>query len=201
VLVPLLLGLIALFSLIAWRAGPVTGVQIFEHGQVGMGVGLVCMVLGAVVSLPGALWMSRREQALLMLLPGMPRGAALNRALAWAQVRHFLLLWTLTLPACLGLAWAAQAPQVLALPAVTLTAMAWLWRNTALQGEPSALAAVLPFVLCLVPGIASIVLLRERPEALGPLLAGAAAVAALSLLWRWRQLSRWPQALPAGRWG
>ena len=159
------------------------------------------MVLGTVLSLPGALWASRREQALLMLLPGMPRGAALNRALAWRQARHFLLLWALTLPAYLGLAWAGQVPQVLALPAVALTAMAWLWRNAAQQREPSALTAVLPFVVCLVPGIASIALLREKPDLFGPLLGGVAVVAALSLLWRWRQLSRWPQALPAGRWG
>jgi hypothetical protein len=44
------------------------------------------------------------------------------------------------------------------------------------------------------------VLLRAKPEALLTVLAGFAGLAAMLLLWRWRQLSRWPQALPAGRW-
>lgn len=201
VLVPLLLGLTAIFTLVAWHVGGAPPKQVFANGHIGMGVGLLSMVLGAVVSLPGALWMSRREQALLMLLPGMPRGAALNRTLAWRQARHFLLLWGLTVPAYLGLAWAAQAPQVLALPVLVLTSMSWLWRNAARQREPSVTSALLPFVLCLVPGIAAVALLREMPELSRPLLGGAAVVATVLLVWRWRQVSRWPQALPAGRWG
>ena len=201
VLVPLIVGLVAFFTLLAWRAGPAAAAQMFEHGHIGMSIGLASAALGAVASLPGALWTSRREQALLVLLPGMPRGAALNRALAWRQARHFLLLWALTLPAGLALAWAGKAPQVLVLPAVALAGMAWLWRNVARQGEPTALGAVVPFVACLVPGIASMVLLRDRPDALWPLLGAVAGVAALVLPWRWRQLSRWPQALPAGRCG
>ena len=200
VLVPLLVGLVALFTVAAWRLDPARAARIFDSGHVGMGVGLLCMVLGTVVSLPGALWASRREQVLVMLLPGMPRGVALNRALAWRQARHFLLLWALTLPAYLGLAWAGKAPQVLALPAVALTAMAWLWRNGARQREPSALATALPFVLCLVAGIGSIAVLRERPEWLVPVLGGFAVLAGVLLLWRWWLLSHWPQALPAGRW-
>lgn len=201
VLVPLLVVLVAVLTAVAWHAGPAVAAQMFDNGHFGMVIGLLSMVLGAVVSLPGALWMSRREQALLVLLPGMPRGAALNRALAWRQARHFLLLWALTLPGFLGLAWAARAPYLLALPPAALAAIAWLWRDAARQPPPSALAALLPFVLGLVPSLGLIVLLREGSLATWPAVGGFAVATALLLLWRWRCLSRWPQALPAGRWG
>jgi hypothetical protein len=201
VLVPLLAGLVLLFGGLALALGPAQAGLIFQNGYFGMSIGLTSVVLGTVVGLPSALWCSRREQALVMLLPGVPQGAALNQALAWRQARQFAMVWGLTVPVFAAVAWFGGVPQVLVMPAVVLPALAWVWRNAAHQQEPSPSAAVLPFLLTLALGSGSMLLLRGKPEALLPVMAGLVGVAAVVLAWRWRQVSRWPQALPAGRAG
>lgn len=198
ILVPVLLVGLAIFWMIALLSGVDTD-RIFEHGHVGMSIGLVSMTLGPMMSLPGALWVTRREQALLMLLPGMPRGATLNRALGWRQFRHYLSLWVLTLPAFAGLAWAGNAPQLLAFPACSLPVAAWLWRDVARIGPASTATSLWPYLAGLTLGMASMLLLRSQSGAWLPWLATMAVLSAVLLTWRWHRLSGLPQALPAGR--
>jgi hypothetical protein len=200
VLVPLQLALVALFGLFALHAEGWDAARIFGHSHVGMCIGLAAMTLGTVASLRSALWASRREQALL-LLPGMPRGTALNRALAWRQARQFLLVWALTLPAFAVIAWVGAVPQVLALAAATLPAMAWLWRDASRQRAPSPWSAAVPFLICLSAGLAALLLLRQWPVALLAVVGTFVGIAAAVSFWHWQLLERWPQALPAGRWG
>ncbi len=191
-------ALLLCLALVVRHTG-VAPVQLLEHGQVGIAIGMASMAMTAVVSLPGALWTSRREQALLMLLPGMPQGRALNRALGWRQLRHALALWAALLPLVLLAAWVGQLLPVLAFLAMVPPLSAWLWRDAARLRAASPTAAMLPMGLCLAGGVASHVLLRSVPEALLPWALAMASLTAGLMGWRWRLLLRLPQALPAGR--
>lgn len=174
---------------------------LLAQGRGGITIGLSFMAFSVILALPGALWASRREQGLLMLLPGMPQGAALNRALAWRQARHCLLLWLALLPAVASVLWAGQAPPTLALLGMVLPLGAWLWRDHARMQGPRPVTVLPPLVLCLPAGALSMFLLSRHPAALGPWALGVLALTAALLAWRWRVLQRLPQALPVGRLG
>jgi hypothetical protein len=173
--------------------------QMLEGGRGGIAIGLTAIALGAGLSLPGALWQSRREQALLMLLPGMPQGAALNRAVAWRQLRHCLWAWCATLPALAAMVWAGHGLQALAFMAMALPMSAWLWRDLSRMRAPSMASTFLPLLLCLLAGGASVFLLTRRPDMLWPWALTLLLLSVGLLAWRWRGLLRWPQALPVGR--
>lgn len=170
-----------------------------ERGRLGIAIGVGVMCFGAVLNLPGALWASRREQALLVLLPGMPQGAALNRALAWQQGRHCLVLWAGLLPALGLLLWAGHAPHALAFLLTALPLSAWLWRDHARMQAARTTAAFMPMVLCTLLGLLSMYGLSRHPEALWSWMMGMWVLTASLLAWRWRVLQRLPQALPVGR--
>jgi len=170
-----------------------------EHGRLGIAIGVGMMAFTAVLNLPGALWASRREQALLVLLPGMPQGAALNRALAWRMWRHCAVLWASLLPALALLLWAGHEPHALAFIGTALPLSAWLWRDYAHMRARSPATVFVPLVLCALVGLLSIVWLSRQPAALWPWVLGMLTLTAALLAWRWRALARLPQALPVGR--
>jgi hypothetical protein len=179
-----------------------TGVNLdllLQGGHVGISIGLTSMALSAVMTLPSALWHSRREQALLVLLPGMPQGAALSRALAWRQFRQCLWTWAVMLPALLTMVWAGHALSLLTFTAVALPMSAWLWRDVSRLREARPAAALVPVVLCVVAGLLSAFLMSRHPAAWPFLLLGLLSLTAGLLAWRWRCMGRLPQALPAGR--
>jgi hypothetical protein len=176
-------------------------VQFFSRGQVGIAIGVASMAMSSAVSLPGALWMSRREQALLMLLPGMPQGVALNRALAWRQLRHGLTLWLALLPGLLAVAWAGQVVTLLCFLALVPPLSAMAWRDVSRLRAPRPSAAMAPMVLCLLGGMLAQFLVQASPGLLWPGLLGLVLLTAGLLAWRWRCAVRLPQALPAGRLG
>lgn len=173
--------------------------ELIGHGAFGMAIGLASMAATPALARP-ALWQTRREQALLRLLPGMPQGPAQNRAVAWLGLRHALL-------GVLGL-----ALLVFPLSALTgewgllwfpLLAVCWaLWSATrcvAAMRRPSALGTVLPILGYYAVAIAAY-LATERAGL--PMLPLATALLAVSGLWgrmRWRRLDRQAPALPAGR--
>ena len=166
--------------------------------QVGMGIGLASMVIAPLISLPGSLWGSRREQALLVLLPGMPQGAALNRALAWQQMKHFARVWVATLPALVAVAWWSNSLLVWAFAAAALPPTVMLCRDVSRLRAPGSrvvLICVQFTGLCVV----SLLLDRWQPALLLPWALGWVLLTAALLAWRWRKLAHWPQALPAGR--
>jgi hypothetical protein len=197
----LVVGVVGLCLAITMGLSGVDAHQILAGGRVGIGIGLATMALSAVGSLPGALWHSRREQALLVLLPGMPRGAALNRALAWRQMRHCLWGWALLLPALAAMAWAGQGLTAAALAGPALPMSAWLWRDVARQHSPRPVQAFRLTLVCMVAGGSSLALLSAWPQALLPWAGLLLLLTAGLLVWRWRWLGRLPQALPAGRLG
>ena len=170
-----------------------------EYGRVVITVGLALVASSAVAVLPTALWRSRREQALLVLLPGMPRGVALNWALAWRQWRHGLVLWLGVLPALAASVWAGHGLYTLAWVGVALPLSAWLWRDHARMPQVPTATHLLPAAAYVVLGLLSMFLLTRHPAALGPWLAGLLVVSAALLGWRWRVLQHLPPALPVGR--
>jgi len=175
----------------------------FTHASIGLGIGLASAGLNPVFALPFTLWHSRREQALLRLLPGMPLGARLNRAIARRQLRQFLVSWALTTAFVLPIAWLGNDPFLLWAMAVALPmAVLLLTRAPARMGRPTFWSTVAPAMLVFTLGGT----LQSISAALGlaaggvaGMSAGIVALAAGLLVWRWRTLSAAPMALPAGR--
>jgi hypothetical protein len=173
-------------------------------------VGVVIGLLSPTMQIQARLHQSRREQALLMLLPGVPRGAVLNRRLAWQLTGQFLLAWAAELGLmALSLATAhALRPEVVRpilwdlcrLCAIgTLPMVVVQWQAWHRAGAPSVLDALGPMLLAALVVTAGWALPR-----LGWLsLAGVAAVSlSATVAWcamRWVRMGREPSALPVGR--
>ena len=187
------------FALLLMHRHGMDASGVFERGHVGLSIGLATMAIIPLVTSPGALWMSRREQALLMLLPGMPQGQALNRLVARQQLRNYLLVWLAVLPLFLAMAWWGSAPQVLGFVGAALPVSGLLWRDVSRLRAPHAMSALMPCLLHLGLGLSSMLLLRWQPTLLLPWALGMLALTLALLAWRWRRVSQWPQALPAGR--
>lgn len=193
------LGLIAPGFMIAF--GQFAGVaDNWKHGAYGMAIGLASMGFNPSFTLPNMLWQSRREQALLRLLPGMPQGRALNRAVAWQQLRHALVAWTLTTVMLTLLAWAAGDLNLLCLSFAGLPlCAACLLRVPARMKPPTAWTAALPILAFMLGGWGLYVVHLKLGVPLAAL-GGLSVALSLALgLWRWRRLDGAPMALPAGR--
>lgn len=197
VLLVMALVALLLIGVLIWT--PVTWEQITRKGASGLTIGVMSACFSPLIGLPAALYQSRREQALLMLLPGMPRGAALNRALARRQMWHAvgaLLVVLVLLQLLLG-------PHALEngalMVAVGLLLSVSLWADWSRRGLPREVW----YVALVGGGIALAISLAVVLDALAwgrwlalPL---ALPVWLILLRWRWRRLQTWPQALPAGR--
>jgi hypothetical protein len=172
----------------------------WQQGAIGMAIGLSSMGFNPAFALPNMLWHSRREQALLKLLPAMPQGTQLNRAVAWRQLRQALVAWLLTTAALGLLATVADQPAMLclALGALPLSVACTL-RAPARMRPPMAWTAVLPIFgfFALGWGMYGLNMVLDVPL---PLLAGLSLVSTAALgAWRWRAVCAAPVALPAGR--
>lgn len=195
------LGIVAPGFMIVF--GQVAGVaDNWKHGAYGLAIGLASMGFNPSFTLPNMLWHSRREQVLLRLLPGMPQGRALNRAVAWQQLRHALVAWTLTTLMLALLAWAAGDLNLLCLSFAALPlCAAWLLRVPARMKPPTPWTAVLPILAFMLGGWGLYAVHLKWGVPL-PVLGGLSLLASLAIgLWRWRRLDAAPAALPAGRLG
>lgn len=196
VVVVLVLGL-SIAAVVSFT--PASLADMFKHGAFGIAIGLASMAANPTVSRP-TLWQTRREQALLKLLPGMPQGAAMNRAVAWIALRHALVATALVSLLLVPLARVSQQWGLLWLP---VAAVPWaLWtatRSPARMRPPTALTSVLPvFGFYAVAGAGYVA--TERFS--NPMAPWAGAILLASLAWglvRWRQLDGQPPALPTGR--
>lgn len=174
----------------------------WTKGAYGMAIGLASMGFNPCFALPNMLWHSRREQALVRLLPGMPQEAALNRAVAWMQLRHALGAWALTTAGLGLLAWAANEPRLLCLAFGALPlSTGWLLRVPARMKSPTAWATAAPVLGFMLLGWGMYLLNKDLDVAL-PVLAGISLALSAALgAWRWAALVAAPAALPAGRMG
>lgn len=153
---------------------------------------------------------TQREQALLTLLPGVPRGARLNRWLAWqmtvsflvASVCSLLVAWGLDAFADAlrpGIAVKATGGMTFGVAAVLLPQVAWQWRHWARLPYSTGGIAQVPTVAAVVLGIGVMVL--HAATGLGYVAVGVGfAVAALVYcVWRWSRMGAEPSAFPVGR--
>lgn len=172
----------------------------WQQGAVGMAIGLVSLGFNPSFALPNMLWHSRREQALLRLLPGMPQGAQLNRAVAWRQLRQTGVAWGLTTLA-LGLLAEASGHSALlnlAFGALPL-AVACTLRSPAAMRPPTSWTTVLPVFGFFALGGALYGLQRGLGVPLAVVVGVSLALTAALGVWRWRAVCAAPVALPAGR--
>jgi hypothetical protein len=166
---------------------------------IGPAIGLLMMALAPVFQAP-AFEQTRREQALLMLAPGVPQGAALNRAIARRQIAQIGVGWAIAV-ALASLAsvhfdadptWAWAA----ALGALPVAPLAWRDWSRLPAGAPTR---HLHTVLLAMLSVGASLGLRALHWPM-PVLAGLALIVAASLaLWRWVRLQRAPAAWPVGR--
>ena len=197
VIVALAMALLAEFA-----PGDVNARPAWSAGGLGMAfvVGLAAGGFPAAFAAHAALWGTRREQALLVLLPGMPQGGALNRALAGMLLRHFLAIWALLGAFTMVVGHASNDPYVACLPWAALPiGVASVLRAAATLRAPRAVTPILQglgVVLSSLPLVLLSQWLGLPPWAL----AGASvALSAAWFAWRWRALTHEPPALPVGR--
>jgi hypothetical protein len=155
------------------------------------------------------LYRTRREQELLVLLPGVPRGARLNRWLGWQMSVLFVgsALWGFALAAALVAFTEAIAPGVVerssdgiaaAIPVALLPQVAWQWRTWArLRGASGRelLPSLTPFLL----GAAALALHAWAGFGYPAMGVAFAAVTFAWCAWRWHRMGSEPTALPIGR--
>ena len=153
---------------------------------------------------------TRREQALIALLPGVPHQAALNRRLGWQMTAQFFLSWfggfalmvafsalaTHLGPAAVELSYGdARALMVIG----TLPFVALQWRRWARLPAPSSMNALAPTLLGAL--IAAMAWFGDMAGWF-PLSAAGLAVALAALAWcalRWWRMGSEPGAFPIGR--
>jgi hypothetical protein len=153
---------------------------------------------------------TQREQAILALLPGVPRGARLNRWLAWQMSASFLVAAGCAFAIAMVLNAVADALQPgvsvsatggmnLGLAAVLLPQVAWQWRHWARLRGPAGGAAQWPAIVPILMGGA--VMALHAATGVGYLSAGVALalVSAGYCAWRWVRLGSEPSAFPVGR--
>lgn len=159
------------------------------------------LVLNPLTELLKASASTRREQALVSLLPGVPRGAALNRGLALRALWYFIGAWfvVVVLQAAMTAALAPQAwPPLLA-------ALIGLWPAAAqcftdLSRLPVRPTGRLVLTMAIFTGGVLSGLAAHRLGLPLWLLAVASGLLTAALLARgWRRLGRLPSALPACR--
>lgn len=168
--------------------------------------GLITPALQAVPQLQ----QTRREQALLVLLPGVPRGPRLNRWLAWqmsvsfvlAALLAFVTAWALDGAAGMlrpGLSANATGGMTFGLAAALLPQVAWQWRRWARLPGASGGVAQIPTIAPILLGLALMAL--HVTTGVGYVDAGVvlAAAALAWCAWRWWRMGAEPTAFPVGR--
>ena len=188
---------LSLVAVMAWTPVPLR--DLLHHGAFGISIGLASLAANPTLSRP-MLWQTRREQALLRLLPGMPQGAALNRAVAWIGMRHALLAILLAAAAMLPLAWVTGRIATMWLPIVAVPwAVFTTTRAPARMRPPTAATTVLPVLAFYATAVGAYLATDRLGLPMVPVAAGLLVASAALGAWRWHRLDTHPVALPAGR--
>lgn len=184
--------------------------RVIRSAMPGLSIGLMSAMLSPLFGLGSTLHQMRREQALLTLVPGLPRGDAMNRLLALRWMRHYVLMWaagvgTILLmgalsPLPVSLAGGQDQPLLgLHFAAAALPAGLLAWRDWSRQGLPTgASVAMLTITLLIGMGLCVAASSLWGISVLW-LLAGSVALTGTAMAWRWRALRRMPAFWPVGR--
>ncbi len=176
----------------------------------GAAIGVLFSVAIPALQVHAALWQTRGEQALLVLLPGGPQGGRLNRWLGVRMSVHFALgllgavalssgLFVLRHTLSGGWMLAGMDNAALVCAAAVLPLSQLVWRRWDRVAAPTGLAPFVPLLWAGGLGLSLVVLhalLGVSVELLG------ACCFAASLLWcarRWWRAAHEPSHLPVGR--
>jgi hypothetical protein len=197
----LLLGIVALFAvgfalLMAFTDSGLGWPRVIDKVGVALCIGVFGVLCSPLSGRTAALWGRRREQALLVLLPGPPAGADLAAALEARWRREHLALWTLGTILVLG-SMAVGSPDHLefgaAFAACCLPLSWWAQnRHRRLRSVPSAWEALLGVQLAIPPALLAY-------EAEVPAWASLAVGVLVYALCAWRATPPDRALLPLGR--
>ncbi|MCV2370445.1 hypothetical protein [Roseateles oligotrophus] len=174
------------------------------NGSFGLQIGIISMVLNPLLGLAASLHRSRREQALLMLLPAMPRGQTLNRLLARRLLTQYFLHWTVAL-VLIGLmvvpASGGDAPRLgLYALLLALPMGSYLLRDWSRQAAPLGAHQLLPLI-AMAAGAAVLAGMAWLGLSLWITAALSLGLTLFLLQRRWQRLVLpSPAAMPVGRW-
>ena len=203
------IGAAFVLALLVAQVVPEIG-EYLPMGLSGVAIGTCFGVVAPAMQVQSRLHQARREQALLVLLPGVPRGIAQSRWLSWQMTRQFLLSWLGGV--ALMLAFSALSRHFLRNPLeeayaagrvyvaiASLPLISFQWRRWARLPAPTSLTALWPTLLGM--GLAALALAGQRTGVATPLQSGvvfALAATAWCAWRRWRMAAE-PPALPIGR--
>ena len=185
-------------------------IEVIQHGfvwrsEIMEGSGLVALFMlifgaSAPLGIKQALLRSRREQALLTLLPAMPRGTALNRLIAGRLLRQCAFAWVFSVAVATQLQYLDNFGSItVAAYAAILPAFALLiqdWSKLETERPLKMITYMVLMVLWAIACYEAMEWLLWPPLAVGSV---SALVGAVLLAWRWRKIATFPSAFPAGR--
>jgi len=195
-----------LCAIVAALAGREFGALVAPWLSFGLLTGACTPALQAVAQLHR----TRREQALLVLLPGVPRGARLNRWLAWRMSLVFVVaaLCGFALAAALnafaetiqpGVVNRSTGGMALALFPALLPQVAWQWRQWARLRGATGFEMSMPGLAPVLLGLLALVLHLVTGTSYVAIGLAFAAIALAWCTWRWRRMADERTALPVGR--
>jgi hypothetical protein len=197
-LLPGLGAVVAVVMFILWQIDAATD----SVAAWGLSIGVLTFAVNAAIQARAAIHATRREQALMMLLPGMPRGRALNRALAQHLSLQFIISWALGVLVCAllfplreQLAWFA----IYAAACLPLGAL--LWTDWSRVKAPTAASAVAPLLLVMLLALVAIALQAWAGVPAWACVLVFVAAAVLLMARRAQRVTDAPSAFPAGRFG
>jgi hypothetical protein len=198
-----LVAVLVIVSTLGWLAQ----IQFVQATQGGLLIALALAGLQVPLQLPAALWASRREQALLALLPGAPSGTTLNRWLAvrLAALDVSVMLGLMVIVAAFSQVWppnpsfARVDDVVLGAFVVGLLVTPLLWRDWARARAPSGLLQWGVIGASFGVGVIAWIWVDSYERPWYELIPWTASVALPLALWRWHRLQRLPAAWPVGR--
>lgn len=176
--------------------------------QLGLFAAIAGVLSLQVANAPSHMLASRREQAVMLLVPGTPRAAALNQALARRQLMGGLRNWALLVAMTHASPWfdsLGHARGVLAWLSLPLIPLAVRDLSKLSQFvEPQISSRVGLFQALWLGGLAGLpfaltVGLRDSQLPQWWFASGSVALFLLVLVWRFKRLSGYAEALPAGR--
>ncbi|HEY4081124.1 MAG TPA: hypothetical protein VGM81_10525 [Burkholderiaceae bacterium] len=180
---------------------------VFGQGkQVGGGIansmfGLLGTLMGGVTQLHASIIKRRHEQAIVSLLPGVPRGQAFNRQFGIALMRRYLMLWgcgSLIMTVLLGFI-PGTGYAVLAFVVTLLGGGLVLLRDWSNGGLLKGWMAILVYAPLSITAMAARLAMERDVLSVPAFLALAALILGLLYAWRWRVLTRSRMAWPVGR--
>jgi hypothetical protein len=177
----------------------------------GFGMGVMFPFAAPALQAQARLYQTRREQALLMLLPGVPRGTSLNRALSLRLTGNFVLVWLVgvALVAIASVASGLLQPPggvstfgdfalfvaISLLPPLAPT----LWRRWSRMGAPTQLSMTMALVVSMLCALGAFALQRSGAVSTVQVVVAFLGVASGWCALRWHRMAREPSAFPVGR--